>query len=185
MSLARICVIASLAAWILSGCATNESAKKAPQTATPTVILSGTNGDMEKYRGTWTSACGREYRVTPSGSAGLTSGTNSFEFKPAAGNVVQGTLTVDTYDTPDCTGPSQRSTANISLAYTQNLLVIGSYAEPVRFSGFADKVTATTASTDGTGGSNVFNVGFLENFTKFQLAPFDYFSSTNLVYTKK
>lgn len=98
---------------------------------------------------------------------------------------MQGTLIVDTYETPDCTGPSKRATTNISLAYTQNLPVISSYAEPVRFSGFADKVTATVTSTDGTGGSNIFNVGFLENFTKFQLAPLDYFSSTNLVYTKK
>lgn len=182
---ARTFVIASMAVLAAGGCATNESVRQAPQPTLPATILSGTSGNMERYLGTWTSMCGREYRITPSGSGGLTSGINSFEFKSVAGNTVQGTLIVDTYETPDCTGPSKRATVNISLAYTQNLPVIGSYAEPARFSGFADKVTATVASTDGTGNSNIFNVGFLENFTKFQLAPLDYFSSSNLVYTKK
>lgn len=185
MPLTKTVMRMSLAVLLSSGCATDEGVTKASQATLPAVVLSGTNGDMEKYLGTWTSACGREYRIGPSGSGGVNSGINSFEFKSVAGNTLQGTLIVDTYETPDCSGPSKRSTANISLVYTQNLPVVGSYAEQVRFSGFADKVTATLASTDGTGGSNIFNVGFFENFSKFQLAPLDYFSSTNLVYTKK
>jgi hypothetical protein len=180
-----IAPLAALAASWLTGCATGGGAATKQAPSARAVPLSGTNGDMGKYRGTWSSICGREYRLGDSGSAVLSSGINSFDLQTVSGNTVRGTLIVDTYESPDCSGPAKRSNANITLAYTQNLPVISSYAEATRFTGSADKVIATVAGNNGADTSNTFNVGFLENFTKFQLAPVDYFSSTNLVYTKK
>jgi hypothetical protein len=187
MTLRRTSVIASLTAWIVlaAGCATDSSPAKKPTAAISTVALTGANGDMNKYLGTWTSNCGREYRVTPAGRGALSSGINSFSFTSVSGNTVVGTLAIDTHESPDCSGPPKRTSAKISMSYIGNIAVSSSFGEGTLFTGSADKLTATVAGNGGTNGGNTFNIGFLEGFNRFQLAPLDYFSSMNLVYTKK
>lgn len=184
MTFRRTLVIALLTI-LAAGCATDQGPAKKTGAAVSTVALAGANGDMSKYLGTWTSNCGREYRVTPAGKGGLSSGTNSFSFTSVSGNTIEGTLAIDTHESPDCSGPPKRTSAKITMSYIGNIAVGSSFGEGTLFTGSADKMMATLAGTGGTNGGNTFNIGFLEGFSKFQLAPLDYFSSTNLVYTKK
>jgi hypothetical protein len=187
MNLRRTFVISSLTV-LAAGCATESGpAKKPAAAARPTsmVSLAGANGDMKRYLGTWTSNCGREYRVGPSGAAAVSSGTNSFIFTGISGNTIEGTLAIDTHETPDCSGPPKRTSAKITMSYVGNAAVGSSYGEATSFTGTADKLTAIVAGDNGTSDGNSFNIGFMEGFNKFQLAPLDLFSSTNLVYTKK
>jgi hypothetical protein len=178
-------IIACITMWA-AACATNEGPpKKGMRPTTPAVALTGANGDMNKYLGTWTSNCALEYRVTPDGRGARSSATNSFSFTSVSGNSVRGTLAIDTYESEDCSGPNKRTSAEINMTYAGNIPVSSSYGESVHFSGAADKVTATATGTAGMDGSNTFNIGFLDGFSSFRLAPLDYFSSTNLVYTKK
>jgi hypothetical protein len=166
----------------LSGCATSTDATKKTEKIPSSVTLLSSNGDLKKYIGTWTSNCGREYRPGPAGGAILASGINSFSFTSVSANALVGTLTIDSYDSPDCSGPNKQTTANVTLSYLGNLPVESSLGERARYTGMADKVSATVA---GMNGASAFNVGFIDGFNKFELSPLDFFSSTNLVYTKK
>jgi hypothetical protein len=183
MTLRRAFVIASLTV-LAGGCATENSPAKKPVTSTSNINLTGANGDLKRYLGTWTSNCGREYRATPSGTGTLSSGKNSFSFTAISGNTVEGTLAIDTHESPDCSGPPKRTSAKITMSYIGNVAVGSSFGEGTRYTGSADKLTAIVAGDNGTNDGNTFNIGFLEGFSKFQLAPLDMFSSTNLVYTK-
>lgn len=177
-----IVLLTAHAAVGLSGCATDTGAIKKTEETPSSVTLASSNGDLGKYIGTWVSNCGHEYRPGPGGSAALASGLNSFSFTSVSANALSGTMTVDSYDSPDCSGPNKRATVDVTLTYLGNFPVGSSLGETVRFSGMADKVSATVVGTDGT---NIFNVGFLDGFNKFRVSPLDLFSSTNLVYTKK
>jgi hypothetical protein len=187
MTATRAIVIASLAmvAMLAAGCATDTSLEKKPSASPAVVTLTGANGDMSKYLGTWTSNCGREYRVTPDGKGAFSSGTNSFNFTSISGASVLGTLAIETYETPECSGTPKRTSATIRMSYVGQAAVGSSFGEGTLFSGSADKLAATLAGANGTTEGNVFNIGFLDGFSKFQLAPAESFSSTNLVYTKK
>jgi hypothetical protein len=187
MILRRTSVIPSLIALtvLAAGCATDSGPAKKPTAAISTVALTAANGDMSKYLGTWTSNCGREYQVTPTGQGALMSGTNSFSFTSVAGNTVEGTLAIDTHESPDCSGPPKRTSAKITMSYIGNIAVNSSFGEGTLFTGSADKLKATVAGNGGANGGNTFNIGFFEGLNRFQVAPLDYFSSTNLVYTKK
>ncbi|MDB5773253.1 MAG: hypothetical protein JWM42_3627 [Burkholderia sp.] len=177
---ARLFLIAS---WLLlvAGCATEQAVEKKTGRVTPTIAMTGASGDMNKYIGTWTSNCGKTYKATSSGGTALTSGINSFSFTSVSGSAVEGTLAIDSHETPDCSGPYSRTSAKITMSYVGNITVRSSLGESTLFTGTADKVAATAAS----GGGNAFNIGFFEGFNRFQLAPLDNFSTTNLVYTKK
>jgi hypothetical protein len=173
----------------LAGCAASGGPAKAPATSAKPILqpvaLAAANGDMRKYVGTWTSNCGKEFRVNPDGSGGLTSGINTFSLKSVEGNTVRGTLTVDTYKTSDCSGERARLAADIALTYAETIPVSSSYGEDRLFTGSADKLVATMTDAGGNGGNNVFNVGFLDGFTRFQVAPIDHFSTGNLVYSRQ
>lgn len=184
MTASRAVVIASLA-MLAAGCATDTRLEKKPSAAPVAVALTGANGDMSKYLGTWTSNCGREYRVTPDGKGAFSSGTNSFNFTSISGNTVEGTLAIDTHETPDCSGSPKRTSAKIRMSYVGQAAVGSSFGEGTLFTGSADKLAAILAGASGTTEGNVFNIGFLDGFSKFQLAPAESFSATNLVYTKK
>lgn len=186
MTLRKTFAIA-LPAVLVVGCATTEVPEKKPEAAaTPIAVsLSGAGGDMSRYLGTWTSNCGREYSVTPAGGGQLSSGTNSFIFTSFSGNTVEGTLAIDTHESPDCSGPPKRRSAKITMSYIGSVAVGSSFGEGTLFTGSADKLTATLAGNGGANVGETFNIGFLDGFNKFQLAPLDRFSSTNLVYTKK
>ncbi|MEN3293343.1 MAG: hypothetical protein V7642_2596 [Burkholderiales bacterium] len=178
-------IIACITMWV-TACATSEGPRKTgSRPTTPTVALTGANGDMNKYLGTWISNCAPEYRVTQDGRGARSSATNSFSFSSVSGSSVRGTLAIDTYESPDCSGPGKRMSAEINMTYVGNIPVNSSFGEGVYFSGAADKLTASATGTSAMDGSNTFNIGFLDGFGSFRLAPLDYFSSTNLVYTKK
>jgi hypothetical protein len=179
--------IAALAGLTLlaAGCATDNTPAQKKATSIATVPITSANGEMNKYLGTWTSNCGREYQLTPDGKGALSSGINSFSFTSVSGNTVEGTLAIDSHESPDCSGPSKRTSAKIAMSYVGNVAVNSSFGEATLFTGSADKLTATVVSNGSAKGGNTFNIGFLEGFNKFQLAPLDYFSSTNLVYTRK
>jgi hypothetical protein len=181
---AAIALLTALGAMGLTGCAGNGGSAKAAAPAAPAVILTATNGDMNRYLGNWTSACGHEYRVTQAGTGAFTSGVNSFNLTSVSGDSVRGTLVMDTYPSSNCTGAATRTTSDIILKYTGNVAVTDAFGKTMDFSGSADKVIAAVAGSSMGNGSS-FNVGFLENFSKFRLAPVDYFSATDLVYTKK
>jgi hypothetical protein len=184
---AAIALLTALSAMGLTGCAGNGgSAKaKAAAPAASAVILTGTNGDMNRYLGNWTSACGHEYRVSQAGTGAFTSGVNAFNLTSVSGDSVQGTLVIDTYPSSNCTGAATRTTANIILKYTGNVAVTDAFGKTIDFIGSADKVVATVVGSSNMDTGSSFNVGFLENFSKFKLAPVDYFSTTDLIYTKK
>jgi hypothetical protein len=185
MTLKTSFIIACITMWV-AACATNQGPqKKGARPTTPAVALTGANGDMNKYLGTWISNCASEYRVTPDGRGARSSAANSFDFTSVSGNSVRGKLAIDTYESPDCSGPNKRTSADINMTYVGSIPVSSSFGEGVHFSGVADKVTATAVGTAGMDGGNTFNIGFLDGFSSFRLAPLDYFSSTNLVYTKK
>lgn len=180
-SLAIVLLIAHAVAG-LSGCATDTGATKKTAESPANVALASSNGDLGKYIGTWTSTCGHEYRPGPGGSATFGSGINSFSFTSVSANALTGTMIIDSYDSPNCSGPNKRTTVNVMLTYVNNFPVGSSLGETLRFSGMADKVSLTAAGTEG---ANIFNVGFIDGFNKFRVSPLDFFSSTNLVYTKK
>lgn len=173
---------------ILGGCATPQEAAQQEKAATPatssSVVLSGTNGDMGRYLGTWTSTCGQEFRLSPEGTGKVMSIVSVFQLTAVYANTVKGTLTVNTYPSRDCTGTASANTADVVLQYSGAAQVLGTYEKGTTFfTGAGDSILASTVGSNP--GGDTFSVGFRDNFSKFQIAPFNNFSNANLVYSKQ
>lgn len=150
-------------------------------TAPPAINLAGSGGDMSKYIGTWTSDCGLKLNIGKVGDAASSGVINTFFLTAASADTVQGTL-ISRESSFGCTGAYTETTSTITLKYVSNVLATGVSGRTSDFTGSADKVTL---GVTGSSANTVFYFGFRENFSKFQLTSLDYFSSTDLVYSRK
>jgi len=176
---------------VLAGCGGGGS--KSNTSITSSVVqLSGTNGDMSKYLGSWVSGCGYTYNYTynppnpiPTGISSTNGVINRFDFTTISGVGVQGTLTRKVFlGDQYCGAVPNQTVSMIDLRYTSAVTGI---SVPSYFIGSADKVGLGALSASGVvSGVTAYDFGFHPGFVKFQLKGVSSkFSITDLVYTKQ
>ncbi|MDH4216378.1 MAG: hypothetical protein OEV23_05720 [Gallionella sp.] len=153
----------------------------ASETHIVTTQLSGTNGDMSKYLGSWVSGCGISFRMQNLTLVGTDGVINEFSLTAISGVNAQGTFTANTfYNSTSCSGTAAQTTGNVSLQYASNVYITD---QTPFYAGSADRINlGATGSVSAT----PYNIGFRSNFSQFQLTSANSnFYSGNLIYTKR
>lgn len=146
--------------------------------------LSGTNGDMSKYLGTWVTGCAINYTLLSLTTVRADGVINKFDLTAISGVRAQGTLTINTYNSStSCSGTASQRTENVFLQYASNVAITTPPDKTAFFAGSADRIDLGVIGTVAT---TPYNIGFRSNFSQFQVAAASsVFSSSNLRYTKQ
>jgi hypothetical protein len=168
---------------ILPACSTTDSKAGAQSAQKGTQALSGTSGDMRRYIGEWRSDCIKEFGTKPDGTVGFASSKTTFHFTSVTGNTAQGRLKVENFSTQDCAGTPLLAEEDVSFSHAGNFPVTGVPGQSPTYSGIADRIAAFITTRSET--STELHIGFLDNFSRFQISPVSYFAPNQIIYTKR
>jgi hypothetical protein len=174
-----------LASLVLAGCGGggDDGASATPTKTTQTKSLSGSQGRLDRYLGTWSSGCG----LVIFGGGPVKSVQNIWQFTAVSGSKVTGNSEQRQYSDTHCTTPWP--IAGVTVKAIASVTVTGQATltpgtGPVVFAGTADQVQVTLQQAGAAPDTTNQYIAF-EGETKLRFTQTLPFSTVDLEYDKR